>query len=193
MTEALNRTNYGTCVYEGDNDVVDHQIVNIEYEGGITASVTMSACMATKLQLYLALLTKFTVTESVCQRGTRIQGTKGELIGDMTTFVSLLSLDCPYTYSSSIQDVFDFLSRTSKHHTPKLDGGYHGGGDTGLARAFVSAVAEGSQSVLHVTIDDILDSHLLVFAAEKARKESCVVDFGQFKQASMDVTAADAR
>ncbi|EGX95014.1 streptomycin biosynthesis protein StrI [Cordyceps militaris CM01] len=155
VTEALNRTNYGTCVYEGENDVVDHQIVNIEYEGGITASVTMSA-----------------FTESVCQRGTRIQGTKGELIGDMTTF-----------------DVFDFLTRTSKHHTPKLDGGYHGGGDTGLARAFVSAVAEGKQSVLHVTIDDILDSHLLVFAAEKARKESCVVDFGHFKQASLGLKA----
>lgn len=70
-----------------------------------------------------------------------------------------------------------------------MDGGYHGGGDTGLARAFVSAVAEGDQSVLHVTIDDILDSHLLVFAAEKARKESCVVDFGQFKQASMGTKA----
>ncbi|KAJ4147809.1 hypothetical protein LMH87_002313 [Akanthomyces muscarius] len=158
VTEALNRTIYGTCVYEGDNDVVDHQIVNIQYEGGITASVTMSA-----------------FTESVCQRGTRIQGTKGELIGDMTTF-----------------DVFDFLSRTSKHHTPKLDGGYHGGGDTGLARAFVSAVAEGSQSVLHVTVDDILDSHLLVFAAEKARTESCVVDFAQFKQASIGVKDTDA-
>ncbi|KAM3504443.1 hypothetical protein MY10362_003563 [Beauveria mimosiformis] len=150
VTEALNRTNYGTCVYEGENDVVDHQIVNIEYNGGITASVTMSA-----------------FTESVCQRGTRIQGTKGELIGDMTTF-----------------DVFDFLSRTSKHYTPKLDGGYHGGGDTGLARAFVSAVAQSDQSILRVTIDDILDSHLLVFAAEKARKESCVVDFDQFKHAS---------
>ncbi|KAM3447038.1 hypothetical protein MY3296_009123 [Beauveria thailandica] len=150
VTEALNRTNYGTCVYEGENDVVDHQIVNIEYNGGITASVTMSA-----------------FTESVCQRGTRIQGTKGELIGDMTTF-----------------DVFDFLSRTSKHYTPKLDGGYHGGGDTGLARAFVSAVAQSDQSILRVTIDDILDSHLLVFAAEKARRESCVVDFEQFKHAS---------
>ncbi|KAJ3497551.1 hypothetical protein NLG97_g1816 [Lecanicillium saksenae] len=155
VTEALNRTNYGTCVYEGENDVVDHQIVNIEYEGGITASVTMSA-----------------FTESVCQRGTRIQGTKGELIGDMTTF-----------------DVFDFLTRTNKHYAPKLDGGYHGGGDTGLARAFVSAVAHGDQSVLHVTIDDILDSHLLVFAAEKARKENCVVDFDQFKQASMGTKA----
>lgn len=44
VTEALNRTNYGTCVYENENDVVDHQVVNIEYEGGVTASVTMSAC-----------------------------------------------------------------------------------------------------------------------------------------------------
>ncbi|KGQ07281.1 Putative oxidoreductase yteT [Beauveria bassiana D1-5] len=158
VTEALNRTNYGTCVYEGENDVVDHQIVNIEYQGGITASVTMSA-----------------FTESVCQRGTRIQGTKGELIGDMTTF-----------------DVFDFLSRTSKHYTPKLDGGYHGGGDTGLARAFVSAVAQSNQSILRVTIDDILDSHLLVFAAEKARKESCVVDFDQFKHASTDTNVSNS-
>jgi hypothetical protein len=24
--------------------VVDHQVVNVEYEGGVTASMTMSAC-----------------------------------------------------------------------------------------------------------------------------------------------------
>lgn len=29
------------------------------------------------------------VTESECFRGTRIQGTKGELIGDMITFVRI--------------------------------------------------------------------------------------------------------
>ena len=40
----LNTSNYGTCVYEAGNDVVDHQVVNIEYEGGTTASLTMSAC-----------------------------------------------------------------------------------------------------------------------------------------------------
>lgn len=57
VTEALNRTNYGTCVYEGENDVVDHQIVNIEYEGGITASVTMSACKRTEPELDWTCLT----------------------------------------------------------------------------------------------------------------------------------------
>jgi len=35
--------------------------------------------------------------------------------------------------------------------------------------------------VLGVTPEEVLNSHLLVFAAEKARKESMVVDFASFK------------
>jgi hypothetical protein len=60
LTEALKTSQYGVCVYESGNDVVDHQVripsecdshirltsqvVNVEYEGGVTASMTMSAC-----------------------------------------------------------------------------------------------------------------------------------------------------
>ncbi|TXT12777.1 hypothetical protein VHUM_01178 [Vanrija humicola] len=135
VTEALKTGPYGVCAFEAGNDVVDHQVVNVEYEGGVTASVT---------------------------------GTLGELIGDMDTFT-----------------VFDFLSRTKKHHTPATGIGLHGGGDAGLAEAFVSAVHTDDQTKLGITPDDVLNSHLVVFAAETARREKRVVEFGSFKEAAM--------
>ena len=58
---------YGRCVYASDNDVVDHQVVNLEYEGGPTASLTLTA---------------FTPNEG---RRTRIFGSAGQLTGDGRT------------------------------------------------------------------------------------------------------------
>lgn len=145
--KALETSPYGVCVYEAGNDVVDHQTVNIEYEGGITATMTMSA-----------------FTEAECARSTIIQGTKGELIGDMHSFT-----------------VFDFLTRTKKTYTPQSGIGSHGGGDGGLSAAFVDAVLARDQACLGITPQDVLNSHLIVFAAEKARREGTVVDFDSFK------------
>jgi predicted dehydrogenase len=61
--KALKEGPYGRCVYRCDNNVVDHQVVSLEFEGGITASFTMTA---------------FTSTGK--DRRTRIMGTKGEII-----------------------------------------------------------------------------------------------------------------
>lgn len=44
VADALKTAPHGVCVYEAGNDVVDHQTVSLEYEGGVTASVVMSAC-----------------------------------------------------------------------------------------------------------------------------------------------------
>lgn len=83
------------------------------------------------------------------------------------------------------QTVFDFLTRTRTEHTPPSEGGGHGGGDLGLSRAFVAAVAEEDQKILAVTPDNILNSHLLVFAAEKARREERTIRFDEFKSKAL--------
>lgn len=65
VEQALRTGPYGRCVYHCDNDVVDHQVVNLEYEGGITAGFTMCG---------------FTYEES---RIMSIMGTKGQILGNV--------------------------------------------------------------------------------------------------------------
>jgi len=41
--DAIRKGPYGRCVYRCDNDVVDHQVVLLEFDGDITATFTMTA------------------------------------------------------------------------------------------------------------------------------------------------------
>jgi len=144
IREALKNDQYGRCVYACDNDVVDNQVVNMQFQGGGTAAFTMTA---------------FTKAEA---RRTTIFGTRGEMIGDGDTI-----------------RVFDFLTNeTSVYETGHHDGtilGGHGGGDFGLMDAFTAAVAKEDPNLILSGPAETLESHLMVFAAENARRQNTVM------------------
>ena len=145
LDSALRDGPYGRCVYACDNDVVDHQVVAMEFEGGVTASFTMNAF------------------NTGGHRRTRIFGTRGELVCDG---VSVTVHDF-VTGTASSHDPLSVAGASA------ADG--HGGGDAGLMDAFVTAVATGDPSSILSGPEDTLNSHLATFAAEHARLSGTVV------------------
>ncbi len=51
----------------------------------------------------------------------------------------------------------------------------HGGGDLGLMEDFVSAVANNDPQKILTEPEEILESHRIVFAAERSRREGRIV------------------
>ena len=90
VAAALESGPYGRCVYECDNDVVDAQVVNMQFAGGVTVSFTMTA---------------FT---SAGPRRTSIFGTQGEILGDGSTItVNDFLTGKMTTYETEVADSFE--------------------------------------------------------------------------------------
>ena len=67
VEEALKTSRYGRCVFRCNNNVVDHQVVNMQYEDDVTVQLTMCG---------------FTMDMT---RYIKVMGTLGEVIGDQST------------------------------------------------------------------------------------------------------------
>ena len=65
IIEALKVKDYGRCVYQMNNDVVDHQVLTLQLEDDVTVAFTMSA---------------FSAKGGRCMR---VMGTKAEIFADM--------------------------------------------------------------------------------------------------------------
>lgn len=147
VAEALRTGPYGRCVWACDNDVVDHQVVAMEFEGGATATFTMTAFSTSR------------------PRETRIFGTMGEIYCDASV-IRVTDFRTRQTQTIAVP-ALDHAS------DPLLS--RHSGGDAALMDAFVTAVATHDIDWIDTTAAEALAGHELVFAAERARCESRVV------------------
>lgn len=144
LGEALRNGPYGRCVYACDNDVVDHQVVSMEFGSGATGTFTMTAF------------------NEAAHRRTRLFGTRGEIDGDG----ELIRVYDFLTRTERVVGPGDYGDMTA--------GGGHGGGDAGLMDAFTAAVAAGDPGLVLSGPLESLTSHLSVFAAEQARLRGTV-------------------
>ncbi len=144
VSEALKDGPYGRCAYACDNDVVDNQTVNMVFANGCTVSMTMTAFVP------------------IGERKTRLFGTRGFIETD-----------------SKVINIYDFLTdqtRSIDVETLVEDGilASHGGADLAMMEAFVQALFNEDTSYILSGADESLESHLMVFAAERSRRKNTV-------------------
>lgn len=149
VMEALKEGQYGKCVYNTDNTVVDHQVTIIEFENGVSATFNLSA---------------FTHETS---RTIKLMGTHGEIRGHMEKNEVEV-----YDFSSGDKRMIDTHPEVTGHVG-------HGGGDDGLMDEFISNVrnfnTDNKKEKLKTSAEVSVESHKMALAAEHSRTTGKVV------------------
>ena len=139
--ETIKTSPYGRCAYKCDNDVVDHQVVNLLLEDDLT--VTFNMCAFT--------------SGMGGGRGIHVMGTKGDLRGSMGDPIIRVNIFGKGEYQ---------IDRSSS----ETDDLSHGGGDLFVVKDFVDLL-EGKLNSSVSSVDKSVESHVVCMAAEKSRLE----------------------
>lgn len=155
VKKTISTTQYGKCVFRCDNDVVDHQVVNMEFTDASTASFTMCAF-------------------NKGGRKTHIMGTKGEMTCDFEG-------DLIRLYSFEDKKTTEFHPAAEPSDGTLVSG--HGGGDEGIVHALY-AYLTGSKTAEEVSeIGISCENHRLVYAAERSRRSGSIEPTPALEQA----------
>lgn len=141
VREAIQKGPYGRCVYHCDNNVVDHQVVNICMTDGSTISFTMSG---------------FTEKNS---RYTKFMGTKGEITADLhenTIEVQEFGKAPEIIDVSKLSDDFS---------------GHAGGDNRMVEEFLDMLIEGKEPEKSMTTLERSLESHYIALAAERSRLE----------------------
>lgn len=151
VMEALATTNYGKCVFKCDNDVVDHQIVNMEFEDDVIVTFNMSAF-------------------NLGGRKIRIMGTKGEL--------EACAESPDIIYRDLVNQTTETINIDDAVASDSIISG-HGGGDSGIMCSLYDMLCGDADAAALSNIEISVKNHKIVFAAEKSRLEKRIVEVSE--------------
>ncbi len=153
--EYLKHDVYGKCAYNAGGDIVDRQSLIVQFENGSVATFTMVG------------------GTSKAGRKIHICGTHGEIEGNLEDGKFFLR-----EFNRS-EGVFDFdesvIDVNSEVHVSVEYGG-HAGGDYAIMHDLVRYFNGDRSSTSITSIDDSVNGHLVVYAAEESRKTKRAVD-----------------
>jgi GFO/IDH/MocA oxidoreductase family protein len=155
--KALETGPYGKCVFRGENDVVDHQVLNAEFEGGVTFNFAVRAF------------------NCVFGRTISVHGTEGEMNG----FLDKAQINL-YRYTQGFNKTIEPESVSLGEN---LDG--HGGGDPEVIRNFLQKYRDKDFRSIEDSLRNSLEGHLLSFAAESARVKGETILMDEFRESVM--------
>ena len=157
VLEVVKNGRYGQCVYHCNNDVVDHQVVNLRMTDGTTMSFTMCG---------------FTPEIS---RYARFMGTRGEIRVEMVQLAENCEISIRKFESDMPVEKIDVASLSD-------DFSGHGGGDDRMVVEFLDIISGEKEESSYVTsLERSLESHYCALAAEYSRThDGCPVQVAEF-------------
>ena len=148
---AIKNGPYGRCVYKCDNNVVDHQIVNIQYEDNITATHTMCAF------------------SKDCYRDIKIFATRGDLIAN-----TLNNTIIYHTFVDNKEFVIDVSKLTND-----LSG--HMGGDKLMINELLKLINKETSQLDSSIEKSVLSHVIAFAAEESRINKGVVINLNEFK------------
>lgn len=152
VMEAITTGPYGRCVFNCDNDVVDHQVVNMEFEDGCTVSFSMN-CF------------------NEGGRYIHVFGTEGELYCQMDQ--KQLNF---YDFKTRAWEAVPIETAGND-----INSG-HGGGDTGIMIDILSLLRGETPSKSVCEVRTSYENHLIGFAAEESRLTGQVISLEEYEK-----------
>lgn len=145
LYDAIREGRYGRCVYHCDNNVVDHQVVNLNMTDGTTMSFTMCGFTAE-----IARYAKF-------------MGTEGEMIVNMAGEIEDNEIVIRRFNADVTEERIDVASLSD-------DFSGHGGGDVKMIEEFLDVLSGEKEESPYVTsLEQSMESHYCALAAEESR------------------------